>query len=227
MSIIIALPSVIFQMDVGYHRVPDHDLQEKIRHHAIGLGIHDFHNNLSDAITDIISHHINESFTPDFKQSCTTAGSSKAAARPRHRRGHSTTSFPSSHRVEGRYLNSSSVSDTESKSSGGSESFTRHMPFNQSASSSLSPGIRIVRSSSAAHSVCSLSTIIQSPRSPPEHPIPSDGCLLSAETMSLDSAENFQPNARTADNDQSLPYPTVSTTRYMYCLSSRWIKGYN
>ena len=210
-------------MDVGYYRVPGHELQEKIRHHAIGLGIRDFHCNLSDAITDIVSHHINESYTPDFKESCTTAGSSsKAALRPRHRRCHSTTSFPSSHRVEGHYFHSSSVSDTESKSSCGSGSFTRHMSFNHSASSSLSPGMKIVRCNSSAHSGCSLPTIAQSP---PEHPIPFDACS-SAETMSLDCAETFQPNVRTADHGQSLPFPTVSTTKYMYCISSHCIKGY-
>lgn len=211
MSIIytVALPSVTFQMDVGYHRVPDHELQEKIRHHAIGLGIHDFHCNLSDAITNIVSHHSNVSFTPDFKESCTTAGSSKTALRPRHRNSHSTTSFPSSHRVEGRYLHSSSVSDTESKSSCGSGSFTRHVPFSQSA-----------RSHSFAHGL--LPTIL----SPPDQQNPFDGCS-SAEAMSLDYAENFQPNARTADHGQSLPFPTVSTTKYMYCISSHWIKGYN
>ena len=203
-------------MDVGSHSVPDHELQERIRHHAIGLGICDFHCNLSDAITDIISHYITESFTPDFKESCTTAGSSsQAALRPRHRKSHSTTSFPGSHRVEEHYLHSVSVSDTESKSSGGSESFTH-------SASSFSPGMKIIRCSSSAHSVCSLPTI---PQSPPEHPIPFDGCS-SAETMSLDCAESFQPNARTADNGHSLPFPTVSTTKYMYCISSSWIKGY-
>lgn len=202
----------MFQMDVGYHRVPDHELQEKIRHHALGLGIHDFHCNLSDAISDITSHHINDTYTPDFQENCTTAGagSSKAALRSRHRKSHSTTSFPSSHRVEGRYFHSSSVSDTESKSSCGSGSLTRHMPFSQSA-----------RSHSSAHSL--LPTIVQSP---PDHSNPFDGCL-SAETMLLDCAENLQPNARTADNGQSLPFPQVSTTKYMYCISSHWIKGYN
>lgn len=206
-------------MDVGYHRVPDHELQEKIRHCAIGLGIHDFHCNLSDAITDITSHHINESFTPNFKESRTTAGSSsKAALRPRCQKPHST-SFPSSHRVEGRQLISRSMSDT-----GGSESFPRHMSFNQSTSSSLSPGMKINRCNSSAHSVCSLPTI---PQSPPKHLIPFDGCS-SAETMSLDCAETFQPNARTADHGQSLPFPQVSTTKYTYyCISSHWIKGYN
>lgn len=197
------LPSVILQMVGGYQRAPES--QEQIRHHAIQLGIDTFLGNLSEAITDILSHNINSRHREESHTA--SASSSKSAPRSKHRRCHSATSFPSSRRREGRSPHSGSMSDTESKSSDSSEYTTRHMYINQHASSSLSPRMRHHRSCSSAHSICSLPPIAQSP---PENQIPC-GCS-STETISLD--DNSQPNAR-GDDCLSLPFgsqPSVSAT---------------
>lgn len=185
----------------GYRRAPES--QEQIRHHAIQLGIDTFLSNLSEAITDLLSHNINSRHCEESHTA--SASSSKSAPRSKHRRCRSETSFPSSRRREGHSPHSGSMSDTESKGSDGSEHTTRHKCINQQASSSLSPGMRYRRSWSSAHS--SLPTIAQSP---PENQIPCGGS--SAETMSL--YDNSQPNAN-GDDCQSLPFssqPTVSAT---------------
>ena len=189
------LPSAIFQIGGGYQGAPE--FQEQIGKKAIQLGIQHFHSNINDAVMDIVSHHIYDSIAPDGKESHNTAfASNKAALRSRHQR------WP---RVTSR---SSSMSDTESKSSDGGEHFHRHMPNYQHGISSYSMGMRPRKSFSSGQS--SLPTIAQSPR---KH-----NTCSSPEAVSLVSdADNFQPNAG-GDDNESLPFgsqASVSATNVM------------
>ena len=161
--------------------------QEQIRHRAIELGIRDFCSNLSDAIRDILSHFANDSIAPDCEESHKRA-ISKAALRSRYQRRHNAASH------------SGSISDTESRSSDGSDYINRRLLNIAHGNSSYSPGMRPLRSSSSAHSVRSLPPIAQSP---PEEP-----------NSFLADPGNCEPDARGEDSHH-LPFgshPSVSGT---------------
>lgn len=200
----------IFQAMKGYQRAPES--RQQVRHHAKQLGIHSFHRNLSDAVTEITSHHI-DLLTLDGEKSHTISdNTSKAALKPRLHRMYRS-------RREGHSSHSGSVSD-ESNCSDGS-GCTRGMFIKQHASSFLSPGMKHRRSYSSGHSIRSdLSPIAQSPL---DNQLACGGS--SAEAISLDS----QAKGR-RDDTESLPFgsqPTVSTEimlRYCICfIRSTWL----
>lgn len=197
----------------GFRRTPES--QQLIRHQAKQLGVHGFYCNLSEAITDIVSHHIDRSLMPDGEESHTSSVSTgKAVLRTwQHQRCHSRRESHSSH--------NGSASDVESRGSDDSEHSTRRIPIKQRAGSCLSSGIRHYKSISSVPSP-DLQTIAQSP---PENQIPCDG--LPAKMMSHD---NSQLIVRRNDNERLRfgSQPTVSIANmhmytFLYLLLYIWL----
>ena len=203
----------------GFQRTPES--QQLIRCQAKQLGIHGFCSNLSEAITDIVSHHVDCLLLPDGEGSQrSSVNSSKAVQRAWHQQKRHC-------RMECQSVHSGSVSDAESRDSDDGENSSRRIPIKQRTVSALPQSLRPYKGISS--STPTLDTI---PQSPPNKQILCDD--LPVTTMSRDD-----PQLNIARNDdQSLAnglQPTVSLANMLcfcmyvchYHLATRSISMFN